>query len=30
MNTLLLDKVDKEIKQAIKLGVISRDKKGNL
>lgn len=27
MNTLLLDKVDKEIKQAIKLGVISRDKK---
>ena len=30
MNTLLIDKVDKEIKQAIKLGVISRDKKGNL
>lgn len=30
MNTLLIDKVDKEIEQAIKLGVISRDKKGNL
>lgn len=27
MNTLLIDKVDKEIEQAIKLGVISRDKK---
>lgn len=30
MDTLLIDKVDKEIEQAIKLGVISRDKKGNL
>lgn len=30
MNTLLINKVDKEIEQAIKLGVISRDKKGNL
>lgn len=30
MNSLLLDKVNKEIEQAIKLGVISRDRKGNL
>ena len=29
-NTLLLDKVNKEIENAIKLGVISRDKDGNL
>ena len=30
MNTLLLDKVDKEIEKAIELGVISRDSNGNL
>lgn len=30
LNTLLLDKVDKEIKNAIKLGVISRDENGQL